>query len=189
MSQIIQKKPHKFEDQIFRLQNLNLLGNDANNKPVTWNSDLYTDLLKNRIIELKNQLSDTNAIINYLTMQLIPKSQDKTIICSCSHNNNHKAKINKDKNNDNQLEKEDSSNRVVIIGNSNINNHGLSKTKKVDGLNFSGATSTDILTKFEDVLDRKPESIIIHVCTNDANLLSNKKKKIVSKTNMTSHNT
>ena len=122
MSQIMEKRLHKLEDQIFGLQNLNLLGNVANNKPVTSNSDLYTDLLKNGTIELENQLSEKNVIINYLTMQLIPKSQDKTI-CSCSHNNNHRAKINKDKNNNTQLEKEDSSNKVVIIGNFNINSH------------------------------------------------------------------
>ena len=67
-------------------------------------SDLYTDLFINRIIELENQLSEKNAIINYLTMQLIPKSQDKTI-CSCSHNTNYKIKINKDKGNNTQLNK------------------------------------------------------------------------------------
>ena len=148
---------------------MNLSGNVSNNKPVNSDSDLYTDLLKNRIIELENRLSEKNAIISYLTMQLIPKSQDKKI-CSCSHNNNHKTKSNKDKDNDTQLEKEDSSNKVVIIGDSilnNINNRKLSKTKKVDVLNFPGATSTDILTKIDDVLEKKPESIIIHVSTND----------------------
>ena len=34
------------------------------------------------IIELENQLLKNNAIISSLTIQLIPKSQDKTI-CSC----------------------------------------------------------------------------------------------------------
>lgn len=61
-------------------------------------------------------------------------------MCSCNHNNNHKTKINKDKDNGTQLEKKDSSNKVVIIGDSilnNINNRGLSKMKKVDVLNFS----------------------------------------------------
>ena len=57
----------------------------------------------------------------------------------------------------------------------NTNNRGLSKTKKIDLLNFPGSTSTDILTKIVDVLDKKPESIIIHVgtnnLTNDVNLL------------------
>ena len=130
----MEKRLHKLEDQIIRLQNLNLSGNVINDKPVTSDSDLYTDLLKNRIIEFENQLSKKNAIINYLTMQLIPKSYDK-IICSCSHKNNHKIKSNKDKDNDTQLEKEDSLKKVVIIGDSmliNINNSGLSKTKKVD---------------------------------------------------------
>ena len=74
----------------------------------------------------------------------------------------------------------------------NINNRGISKTKKVDVLNFPGATSTDILTKIDDALDKKPESTIIHVgtndLTNDVNLLSNV-KKIVSNTNRTSPNT
>ena len=40
-------------------------------------------------------------------MQLIPRSQDKTI-CSYIHNNNHKTEINEDKDSDTQLEKEDS---------------------------------------------------------------------------------
>ena len=71
----------------------------------------------------------------------------------------------------------------------NINNRGLLGTKKFDVLNFRGATSTDILTKIDDVLDKKPKSIIIHVetndLTNDVNLPSNI-KNIVSKTNRTS---
>ena len=70
----------------------------------------------------------------------------------------------------------------------NINGRGLSKTKKVDVLKFPGATSADIVTKIDDVL----ESIIIHVVTNDLtndiNLLSNV-KKIVNKTNKISPNT
>ena len=48
---------------------------------------------------------------NYLTMQLIPKSQDKKI-CSCNHNNNHKNKINKDEDSDTQLEIEDPSKKL-----------------------------------------------------------------------------
>ena len=75
LSQIMEKRLHKLEDQITGLQNLNLSGNVANNTPVTSDSDLYRDLLKNRIIELgDNQLSEKNVIINYLTMQLILSS-------------------------------------------------------------------------------------------------------------------
>ena len=116
----------------------------------------------------------------------------------CSHNKNDQNGINNDKENDTTLEKEvnhDQSSKVVIIGNSmlnNINGCGLSKTKKVDVLKFPGATSADIVTKIDDVLDKKPESIIIHVSTNDLtndiNLLSNI-KKIVNKTNKISPNT
>ena len=80
LSQIMEKRLHKLENQIIRLQNLNLLGNVANNIPITADSDFYTDLLKKRIIELENQLSEKNPIINYLMMQLIPKSQDKKYV-------------------------------------------------------------------------------------------------------------
>ena len=56
----MEKKLHKLEDQITGLQTLNLSGNLANLKPVTSNNDL----LKNRIIELENPLSEKNAIIS-----------------------------------------------------------------------------------------------------------------------------
>ena len=66
------------------------------------------------------------------------------------------------------------------------------ESKKVDVLNFSGATSEDILTKIDDVLDEKPASLIVHVGTNDLtneiNLLSNA-KKIVNKIKKKSPNT
>ena len=112
-------------------------------------------------MEYEKQLSEKNAIINYLTMQLILQSQDKTI-CNCSHNINHKNKIKKDKDNDTQLEKEDPSNKAVILGDSILNNisgRRLSKTKKVDLLNFPGLTSTDILMKIDDVLDKNPNQL------------------------------
>ena len=70
----------------------------------------------------------------------------------------------------------------------NINSRGLSKSKKVDVLNFPVATSSDVLMKINDVLNKKPASLIVHVGTNDLisdiSLLSNV-KKIVNKTNKT----
>ena len=45
----------------------------------------------------------------------------------------------------------------------NINSRGLSKSKKVDVLSFPGATSLDVLTKIDDVLNKKPASSIVHV--------------------------
>ena len=80
LSQIMEKRLHKLENQIIELQNLNLLGNVANNIPITADSDLYTELLKKRIKELENQLSEKDPIINYLMMELIPKFQDKKYV-------------------------------------------------------------------------------------------------------------
>ena len=60
-------------------------------------------------------------------------------------------RINKDKNNDSLHEEkgiEDLSNKVVVIGDSmlnNINSRGLPKSKEVDVLNFPGATRSDFL--------------------------------------------
>ena len=76
-------------------------------------------------------------------------------------------------NNQNNFEEkgiEDLSNKVVPLGDSmlnNINSCGLSKSKEVDVLNFPGATSSDVLTKIDDVLSKKPTSLIVHVGTND----------------------
>ena len=74
----------------------------------------------------------------------------------------------------------------------NINARGLSKSKKVDVLNFLGATSSDIVNEIDEVLKGKPESLIIHIGTNDLtnniNLLTNV-KKIVNKVKKTSPNT
>ena len=82
-------------------------------------------------------------------------------------------RINKDKNNDSLHEEkgiEDLSNKVVVIGDSmlnNINSCGLSKSKEVDVLHSPGATSSDVLTKIDDVLNKKPASLIVHVGTYD----------------------
>ena len=72
----------------------------------------------------------------------------------------------------------------------NINNRGLSKSKKVEALNYAWLTGSNITDKKDDVLDDKPESLIVHVGTNnltsDINLLN---KKIVTKTKEKSPNT
>ena len=66
----------------------------------------------------------------------------------------------------------------------NIDSRGLFKLKEVDVLNFPGAASADVLTKIDDVLNKKPASLIVHVgtndVTNDINLLFD--NKIVNKT-------
>ena len=87
------------------------------------------------------------------------------------------------------------SKNVVIIGDSmlnKINGKKLSKSKKVNVLNIPGATSGDIIGNTDEVLEGKPESLIVHVgrngLTNSVNLLSNV-QKIVHKVKNTSPDT
>ena len=67
----------------------------------------------------------------------------------------------------------------------NVNGRGLSKSKKVEVINFPGATSSDIVEKLDEILEHQPKSLVVHVgtndLTNDVNLLNNV-KKIVNKT-------
>ena len=131
------------------MQLSNLSGNNVSVKAVTSESFLHVDNLKNRILELEKQLSEKNTIIDFLTKQLVANSHDISK-SQCSHNIIDRNRINKDKNNDSLHEEkgiEDLSNKVVIIGDSmlnNINSRGLSISKEMDVLNIPGATSSDV---------------------------------------------
>ena len=134
------------------MQLSNLSGNNVSGKAVTSETFLHVDILKNRILELEKQLSEKNTIIDFLTKQLVANSHDISKN-KCSHNIINRNRINKDKNND-SLHKEkgieDLSNKVVIIGDF--------KSKEVDVLTSPGATSSDVLTKIDDVLNKNPGS-------------------------------
>ena len=196
VSDKVKKRLHNIEDRTIGMQLSNLSGNNESGKAVRSESFLYVDILKNRILELEKQLSEKNTIIDFLTKQLVANSHDISK-SQCSHNIIDRNRINKDKNNDSLHEEkgiEDLSNKVVIIGDSmlnNINSRGLSKLKDVDVLNFSGVTNSDVLRKIYDLLNKKPASLIVHVGTNKLtnyiNLLSNV-RKIVDKTNKTCPN-
>ena len=69
---IIEKRLHILEDQIIGLQNVNLPRNVVN--LATSENSLYVDLLKNQIPELEKQLTEKNALISYLTTELVTKS-------------------------------------------------------------------------------------------------------------------
>ena len=166
--------------------------------PVTSENGLYVDLLNNRISELENQLTEKNAVISYLTTQLVTKSQNISVNQN-SRNVGHKKEPQISYNHKlNNLLVEiycKKSKNVVAFRNSmlnNINRSGLSKSKKVDVLNIPGATSGDAVDKIDDVLEGKPELLIVCVGTNDLtnniNLLNNA-KKIVNKVKKTSLDT
>ena len=149
------------------------------------NDNFYTDMLKNRISEL--ELSEKNAVIDFLTSQFIIKPLD-TSMNNISDNNNHQITNGSNKYNHHETPIEKSINdkarkEVIIIGQSmlnNIKNCGASKSEKIKVLNFPGATSNEIVRQIDDILNQKPESLIVHVGTNDLtneiNLLNNIKK-------------
>ena len=102
---------------------------------------------------MENQLTEENAIISYLTTQLVTKSR-YTSVNQNSRNIGHKKepqtrKINNF--NDDTVETcNKKSNNVVIIADSrlnDINGKGLSKSRKVDVLNIPRHTSGILLIK------------------------------------------
>ena len=179
----IEKRFHILEDQVIGMQNINLPRNAVNS--ATSENGLYADLLKNWISELKNQLTEKNAVISYLTTQPVTKSQNTSLnqnSCNIDHKKEPQISNSDNVDEDNVEICNEKSKNVDIIGDSmlnNINGKGVSKSKKVDVLNIPGATSGDIVDKIDDALEGKPESLIVHVGTNDltnnVNLLSNVK--------------
>ena len=81
----MEKRLQNIEDQIIGTQLSNLSGNNVSGKAVTSESFLHVDVLKNRILELKKQLSEKNTITDFLTEQLVANSQDISK-SKCSHN-------------------------------------------------------------------------------------------------------
>ena len=134
--------------------------------------------MKNRISELERQIIEKDAVINFLSNQLVNKNLNgdsgvnKTV---SDHNNSFQERVDNIVNNNlpliqhNNYNKKEKSN-VIIIGDSmlnNINSCGLSKSNKVSVSNFPGATSEDILDEIEDTLKTHPDTLIVHARTND----------------------
>ena len=183
----------KIEDRLIGLSSSS--HTNSNSGETATVDNFYVELLKKRISELERQLTEKNAIIDFLTAQFISKPPDT----STDSDNNCRQRNNNDnnrfKNNDVPCENFDNEKEVVIVGDSMLNNikgRGLSKSQKVEVLNFPGATSSDIVEKIDDILENRPKSLIVHVgtndLTNDVNLLNNV-KKIVSKTKKKSPST
>ena len=180
----IEQRFHILADQVIAMQNITLPRNVVN--PASSANGLHKDLLKICTSELENQLTEKNLATGYLTKQLITKFQN-TSVNQNSRNTDHNKEPqirNSDKVNDGNVEIcNKKSKDIVIIRDSmlnNINGIGLSKWNRVEGLDIPEATSGDIVEKIDNLLDGKPESLIVYVGTIDltknVNLLSNVKK-------------
>ena len=75
--QSIEKRFHNIPDKTIGFQNMNLPRNSVN--LTTPENNSYVELLKNRISDLEKQLTEKNAVINFLTTQLVTKSQGSSV--------------------------------------------------------------------------------------------------------------
>ena len=126
--------------------------------------------MKNRISELGRQIIEKDAVINFLSNQLVNKNLNgDSGINKTVNDDNSSFQERVDNIVDNKLppvqhndyNKKEKSN-VIIIGDSmlnNINSCGLSKSNKVSVSNFPGATSEDILDEIEDTLKTHPDTL------------------------------
>ena len=71
MLEAVEKQFMKIEDDIIGLSNP-----ISTTNPDTTQNNFYTNLLKNRISEWEKQLEDKNAIIDFLSAQIISKPPD-----------------------------------------------------------------------------------------------------------------
>ena len=135
--------------------------------------------MKNHLSELECQITEKDAIINFLSNELVNKNLNgdsrvnKTVK---DHKNSFQERTDNIVNNilplvkHNNYNKKEKYKNAVIIGDSmlnNINSRGLSKSKKVSVSNFPSGTSKDILDEVEDILKTQPDTLIVHAGTND----------------------
>ena len=112
----------KIEDHMIGLSNPISATN-----PNTTQGNFYTNLLKSRISELEKQLADKNAIVDFLSAQIISTPPD------LQKNKSHIDQVNNKSDYDGLPLKKSSDDRtknVIIIGDSmlnNVNSPGLSK--------------------------------------------------------------
>ena len=107
--------------------------------PGNVNDNFYTDMLENRISKLEKQLSEKNAVIDFLTSQFITKPLDTSTNKNISDNNNHQITNGNKKYNQRDTPMEKSINdkarkEVIIIGDSmlnNINSEGYQNRKRL----------------------------------------------------------
>ena len=152
------------------------------------------NILKDRISSLEDEVKSKDAIIAFLTQQLLSSKLDNSQMkrCEC----NRKKPLNVDESIvDDKSTHEPNKRKVVITGDSLLNGlheKGLSRNHRVKVNNFPGGTSEIILENIDEIIKNKPDCLIIHAGTNDLtngiNLL-NQAKKIIKEVKKVSHNT
>ena len=146
------------------------------------------DLLKNRMTDLERKVTEKDAIISFLSKQLINKNHygdscNGTIVNDHNGSFQEKAEIINNNFPLGQDKKENKAKNAIIVDDSmlnNINSRGLSKSKKVSVSSHPGATTEDILSAVEESLKTNLDTLIAHAATNhltkSINTLSNVKK-------------
>ena len=188
----VESKLCLLEDQIISSKTSDTSNSDTSNSDT---SGFIVTILKDRISSLEGQLKSKDAVIEFLTKQLLTSNVNNSQMKNCDrslcdNNSSEESSDNKIyKRNDHQKKK------VVITGDSMLNGlheKGLSMNHKVKVKNYPGGTSETILDNIDDIVKNKPDCLIIHAGTNDLtngiNLL-NQAKKIVKQVKKVSQNT
>ena len=103
----------KIEDHLIGLSSKSTTNSNSREHGTCEN--FYTELLKKRISELEKQLSEKNAIIDFLSAQIISKPPD-TASTDCGDNRRQRNDTNKSKNYDVPLENSNNDEEVIIVG-------------------------------------------------------------------------
>ena len=125
---MIEKRFLKIEDHFIGLSYSKSTVNS--NSRDTSNDNFYNSLLKNRISELEKQLADKNAILKFLSAQIIskpPYKSRKDSIDNYRHRSNDKYRLVTKRNNQDDASNKKSSNdgsskEVIVIVDSMLNN-------------------------------------------------------------------
>ena len=159
----------KFEELEMALQK-----NCSNNE----NSPLLLEILKNLISNLKKELIEKDAIINFPLKQKNETNNNTSLVNETVTESDEIVEIergnsspssNSKQNIENQTEPS-SKKKIVLTGDSMVNGFsekGLSVNYKGKIVNFPGGTSEKILEKLDVIIKEKPDDLIVHVGTND----------------------
>ena len=111
------------------------------------------ELLKSKVSTLEKQLTEKGAIIDFLLNQKVQNKTDNTTFISKVSNPDiqcNKSSTNSNIKKSNNEEKQEKL-KIVVTGNSVLNEKGLSKSHNVKVKNYPGATSEVFLNKMDEL--------------------------------------